>query len=80
MLVIRMLAQIAEIVFLFAISMCIPAALLYPAALWMMNHTQYSSEFVTKAYGITIVLLFLPTLVLVAFLYRKFILKINPSN
>lgn len=76
----RLLAQIAETVFWFALWITIPAGLLYPAVLWMLNHTQYSEHFLIQGYMIGIAVLFLPTGFLVDFLYRKFILKKRPSN
>jgi hypothetical protein len=76
----RLLAQIAETVFWFALWITIPAALLYPAALWMLNHTHYSEYFLTQGYVIGIGVLFLPTGFLVDFLWRKFFLKKRHSN
>jgi hypothetical protein len=76
----RLLAQLAETVFWCALWVTIPAALLYPAMLWMLNHTHYSEYFLTKGYVIGIGVLFLPTVFLVDFLYRKFFLKKRPSN
>ena len=71
----RLLAQIAETVLWFALWITIPAALLYPAVLWMLNHTGYSEHFLIQGYVIGISVLFLPTGFLVDFPYRKFILK-----
>jgi hypothetical protein len=76
----RLLAQLAETVFWFALWITIPAALLYPAILWMLNHTHYSEHFLIQGYVIGIGVLFLPTGFLVDFLYRKFFLKKRPSN
>jgi sulfite exporter TauE/SafE len=75
-----LLAQIAETVFWFALWLAIPAVLLYPVAVWMLKHTDLSANFVTQAFGISIAVLFLPTGVLVDFLYRRFIRKNPPSN
>jgi hypothetical protein len=75
MLNMRLLAQIAETVLWFALWTTIPAALLYPAALWMLNHTHYSEHAVIQGYVIGIAVLFLPTGFLVDFLWRKFFLK-----
>ena len=71
----RLFAQIAETVFWFALWIVIPAALLYPAVLWMLKHTRYSEYFLVQGYVIGISLLSLPTGFLVDFLYRKFVLK-----
>ena len=77
---IRMLAQIAETVFWLALWIIIPATLLYPAALWMLNHTDYSEHVLVQGYVIAICVLFLPTGFLVDFLYRKFIFKKRTPN
>ncbi len=60
--------------------MAIPGALLYPAVLWMQNHTHYSEHFLIQGYMIGIGVLFLPTGFLVDFLYRKFFCKKRLSN
>jgi hypothetical protein len=52
-----------------------PAALLYPVALWVLNHTHLSEHSVINGYVIGIGVLFLPTGFLVDYLYRKFILS-----
>jgi len=74
-----LLAQIAETVGWFALWATIPAALLYPAVLWMLNHTRYSEHFLIQGYAIGIGVLFFPTGFLVDFIYRKFILR-KPSS
>jgi hypothetical protein len=71
----RLLAQIAELVFWFALWIVTPAGLLYPVVLWMLKHTHYSERFLIQGYLIAIGVLFLPTGFLVDFLYRKFVLK-----
>jgi hypothetical protein len=76
----RILAQLSETVFWFALWITIPAALLYPAMLWMLNHTHYSEHLLIQGYVIGIGVLFLPTGFLVDFLYRRFFLKKRPSN
>jgi hypothetical protein len=76
----RVLAQIAETVLWLAMWLVIPAALLYPCMLWLLNHTQYSADAVVDIYGLGIAILFLPTGFLTHFLYRKFILKKPISN
>jgi hypothetical protein len=76
----RLLVQIAKSAFWFALWMTIPAALLYPAVLWMLNHTRYSEYWLIEGYLIGISVLFFPTGFLVDFLYRNCILKKRPSN
>jgi hypothetical protein len=76
----RVLAQIAETILWFALWLTIPAALLYPVALWMLNHTQYSESNLIWGYITGIAVLFWPTGFVVDFLYRKFMLKKWPSN
>jgi cytochrome c biogenesis protein CcdA len=76
----RVLAAIASTIFWFALWTAIAAALLYPAVLWMANHTQLSAYFLTQAYVIGIAVLFLPTGFLVDFVYRRFISKKRLSN
>jgi hypothetical protein len=76
----RLLAQIAETVFWFALWITIPAALLYPVMLWMLNHTDYSQHSLIQGYIIGIGVLFLPAGFLVDYLYRKFFLKKRHSN
>jgi hypothetical protein len=76
----RILAQIAETVLWFAMWIIIPAALLYPCMVWLLKHTEYSLETAVNLYGLGIAILFLPTMFLTHFLYRKFILKNAISN
>ena len=71
----RLLAQAAQTIFWFTLWIAIPAALLYPAALWMLLHTHFSVDLVIHGYIIGVSLLFIPTGFLVDFLYRKFIIK-----
>ena len=71
----RLVAQIAKTTFWFAVWAIVPTALLYPAALWMVNHTHYSEYFIGQSYDLAVAALFLPPGFLVDFLYRKFILK-----
>jgi len=71
----RGLRQIAGTIFWFALWITIPAALLYPAVLWLLNHTHYSEHFLIQGYVIGISVLFLPSGFLVDFLYRKFIFR-----
>jgi hypothetical protein len=78
--VMRFLAEIAETVFCFALWITIPAALLYPAVLWILNHTHYSEHLLIQGYVISVGVLFLPTGFLVDFLYRKFLLNKRRSN
>jgi hypothetical protein len=65
--------QIAALVSWFALWLAIPAALLYPVALWMLKNTQYSGEVVIQGYGLSVAVLFLPAGFLVHFLYGKLI-------
>jgi hypothetical protein len=76
----RLLARLGETVFWLALWITIPAAMLYPATLWMLSHTHYSVHCLIQGYVIGIGVLFLPTGFLVDFLYRKFFLKKRPSN
>ena len=76
----RLLAQIAETVFWFVLWVAIPAALLYPAVLWMLNHSHYSEYVLIQAYVMGIAVLFLPTGFLVDSIYRTLFLKKQPSN
>ncbi len=76
----RLLSQIAASIFWFALWMGIPGALLYPVALWMLKHTQFSADFVGQGYVIAVAALFFPSAFLVDFLYRRFILKRRISS
>jgi len=60
--------------------MVIPAALLFPAVVWMLKHSQYSEQFLIQGYFICVGILFLPTGLVVDFLYRKFVLNKRISN
>jgi ABC-type uncharacterized transport system permease subunit len=68
-----LLKKIAQLVFWFFLWCAIPAALLYPLALWAAKHTLISEDALANSYIIGISLLFLPTGFLVDFLYRRFI-------
>ena len=57
----RVLKQLAVLVFWFFLWTAIPAALLYPLALWMAKHTQTSGHALAQGYVAAIGLLFLPT-------------------
>jgi hypothetical protein len=57
----------------FSLWFAIPAALLYPLALWMQKHTRLSEEWLEKSYLLGVSILFFPTGFLVDFLYRRFI-------
>lgn len=74
----------AQLVFWFFLWCAIPAALLYPLALWVGKHTLISEDALAHSYIIGISLLFLPTGFLVDFLYRRCIrdrtAKPNPGN
>lgn len=67
------LKRLGELAFWFALWMGIPAALLYPIALWLAKHSRISVYAVAKGYSFAIALLFLPTGFLVDYAYRRFI-------
>jgi len=69
----RVLKQLAVLVFWFFLWTAIPAALLYPLALWMAKHTQTSGHALAQGYVAAIGLLFLPTGFLIDFMYRHFV-------
>jgi hypothetical protein len=69
----RLLKQLAVLVFWFFLWIAIPAALLYPFALWMEKHTRISGCAIAQSYAFAISLLFLPTGFLVGFMYRHFV-------
>ena len=75
-----LLRQIAQVVFWFFLWCAIPAALLYPVALWAAKHTVISEDALANSYIIGIGLLFLPTGFLVDFLYRRFIRDRTPKS
>ncbi len=71
------LKQLAELVFWFFLWCAIPAVLLYPLAIWTLKHTLISEhaiiQCVIQCYAIGIALLFLPTGLVIDFLYRRFV-------
>ena len=69
----RVVKQLAVLVFWFFLWTAIPAALLYPFALWMAKHTQISGHALAQGYVAAIGLLFLPTGFLIDFMYRHFV-------
>ena len=69
----RLLKQLVVLVFWFFLWAAIPAALLYPFALWMEKHTRISGYAVAQGYVAAICLLFLPTGFLIDFMYRHFV-------
>ncbi len=69
----RVLNQLAVLVFWFFLWTAIPAALLFPLALWMAKHTRISGHALAQGYVAATVLLFLPTGFLIDFMYRNFI-------
>ena len=71
----RLPKEIAALVFWFFLFAAIPAAFLYPLALWMVKHTQISWEVLSEGYGFAAALLFVPTGLSVDFVYRHFFLK-----
>jgi hypothetical protein len=62
------LMAIATYALLFAIPILIPAALLYPLALWMSKHTELSGRALSQIYVVAIILLFFLTLYLASFI------------
>jgi membrane protease YdiL (CAAX protease family) len=62
---------IAGVVFCFSLWFAVPAALLYPLALWAAKHTPISNDAVAQGYVIAVAILFLPTGILIDFLYRR---------
>jgi hypothetical protein len=71
--VMRLLKQLAALVFWFFLWTAIPAALLYPCALWMARHTRVSEHALSLGYVAAIGVLFLPTGFLIDFSYRHFV-------
>jgi len=69
----RLLKQLAVLVFWFFLWTAIPAALLYPLALWAARHTRISGYALAQGYIVGISLLFLPTGFLIDFIYRHFV-------
>jgi hypothetical protein len=69
----RLLTQLAALVFWLFLWTAIPAALLYPVAVWMGKHTRISGYAPTQSYGAAIGLLFLPTGFLIDFMFRRFV-------
>ncbi len=69
----RLLKQVAALVFWLFLFSAIPAILLYPFALWMARHTQISGHALTQGYIVAIGLLFFPTGFLIDFVYRHFV-------
>jgi hypothetical protein len=69
----RLLRQLAALVSWFFLWTAIPAALLYPFALWMAKHTQISGYALAQGYVAAIALSFLPTGFLIDFVYRHFV-------
>ena len=76
----RLLKQIATLVFWFFLWSVIPASLVYPFALWMAKHTQISPGALAQSYACAIALLFFPTGFLIDFMYRLFILERRAKN
>jgi hypothetical protein len=69
----RVLKQLAVLVFWFFLWTAIPAASLYPFALWVAKHTRISEYALAQGYIAAIGLLFLPTGFLIDFIYRHFV-------
>jgi len=58
----------------------VPALLLFPVAVWMGTNTAVSEDHIELWYGLGIAVLWIPTALLVDFVYRRFILKRRDSN
>jgi hypothetical protein len=69
----RLLKQLAVLVFWLFLWVTIPAALLYPFALWMAKHTQISEFTLVRCYVVAMGLLFYPTGFLIDFMHRHFV-------
>jgi hypothetical protein len=67
------LKQLAELVLWFFLWCAIPAVLLYPLAIWVLKHTLISERVIITSYLIGVGLLFLPTGLVIDFLYRRFV-------
>jgi hypothetical protein len=67
----HMLKKIASLVGWFTLWIAIPAASLYPFALWAAKHTDISGCTLTRSYIFAVCLLFFPTGFLVDFIYRR---------
>jgi hypothetical protein len=76
----RLLKQLAGLVFWFFLWTAIPAALLYPFALWIAKHTRISGYALAQGYAVAIGLLFLPTGFLIDFMYRHVALGRHASK
>jgi hypothetical protein len=72
MRIIRIIKEIAALAFVFSLWTAIPAALLYPCALWRAKHTLFSQDTLANIYFAGIGLLLIPTALLVDFLYQRF--------
>ena len=68
----RLLKSIAELVFWMGLWICIPAALLYPVALWLAKHAQVSVLVLGRSYIYAVGAWFLPPGLLVDWIYRRF--------
>ncbi len=69
----EVLKQIAALVGWFFLWFAIPSALLYPLAIWLLNHTHISENAVVNSYFFGIALLWLPTAFLVDFFVQRFL-------
>jgi hypothetical protein len=76
----RLLRQLAALVFWFFLWFAIPAALLYPFARWIAKHTRISVDALAHGYLVTVGLLFFPTGFLIDFLYRHFVRERHASK
>ena len=76
----RLLKDLGTALFWMTLWIAIPATMLYPLALWMVNHTRFSAYRAGQSYVIAIALLFLPTGFLVDYLYRSLIRDRHKKN
>lgn len=68
----RLLKPLAEIVFWMGLWIGVPAALLYPVALWLTKRTHISADTLGQTYFYAVAALWLPTGFLVDWTYRRF--------
>ena len=69
----RLLKPLGVLVFWFFLWTAVPAAMLYPFALWVAKHTDISGYALARGYLAAISLLFLPTGFLIDFMYRHIV-------
>jgi hypothetical protein len=76
----RIAKEISALVFWIGLWIVIPAALLFPVLLWTATRTNISEERIAYFYMGGISLLFLPTALLVDFVYRPFRTRRKPRQ